>query len=243
MIKDCQQTSGNALKLSIEPSHHASIVNHNSLPVHETVYMALCDAILRGKFVPGVSVTLRGLAKQLGVSPMPVREAIRRLVAEGALEVLSNRRVSVAPMNKIRLDELLHARLSLEPSLAVAALCNMSVENVTLLSSIDKSINHCILQGNIEDYIYLNQQFHFGIYKYAYSPVLMPLVKSLWLQFAPFSRIVFGRVGTKDLNDYHADALIGILNKDEVAVSAAISSDITEGMSILDNQLSSIGIS
>ncbi|MCZ6830904.1 MAG: GntR family transcriptional regulator [Gammaproteobacteria bacterium] len=48
----------------------------------ERVYMQLRDAILSGQFVPGRSVTLRGVAAMLGVSPMPVREALRRLTAE-----------------------------------------------------------------------------------------------------------------------------------------------------------------
>ncbi len=87
----------------------------DSQPVHEWVYLALCDSILAGEFVPGVGVTLRGIAASLDVSPMPVREAIRRLAAEGALEVHDNRRVSVARMNQKRFDELSLARLAIEP--------------------------------------------------------------------------------------------------------------------------------
>ena len=51
----------------------------------ERVYRELREAIVTGRFVPGRPVTLRGVAVELGVSPMPVREALRQLVAERAL--------------------------------------------------------------------------------------------------------------------------------------------------------------
>ncbi len=225
------------MNLSSAPLFDINTEGRKGSPIHESVYAALCNSLLLGEFVPGVSVTLRGIADQLGVSPMPIRDAIRRLVAEGALEVLVNRRVSVAPMNQRRLDELFQARLSLEPVLAVAALSNLRQQHIKNLVIIDESINESLKQGNVENYIRLNHQFHFGIYKHAKSPVLMPLVKSLWLQFAPFSRIVFGRVGTDFIDDYHADAIEAMKNNDKKALEAAICSDVTEGMSILAKQL------
>ena len=54
---------------------------------HETVYDSLYASIISGHFEPGKALTIRGLAQELGVSPMPVREAISRLVALGALEI------------------------------------------------------------------------------------------------------------------------------------------------------------
>ncbi len=206
-------------------------------PVHEWVYQALCDAILSGEFVPGVSVTLRGIADRLGISPMPVREAIRRLVAEGALEVLSNRRVSVAPMNQQRFDELFIARLALEPELAVLAMSKLDKKDIKQLTLIDMTLNQSLASGEVDTYINCNRRFHFGIYEKASSPVLLPLVKSLWLQFAPFTRIVFGRVGTDYLQDYHLDSLTALRKGDQSAFRQAIELDIREGMQMLSEHI------
>jgi DNA-binding GntR family transcriptional regulator len=207
--------------------------NNDTQPVHQQVYEALCDSILAGQFVPGVSVTLRGIADQLGVSPMPVREAIRRLVAERALQVLSNRRVCVTLMTRTRLQELYHARLSLEPELALLAMPNITKRDVKNLRHIDEELNHSLRSGDVDAYIRCNRRFHFSIYERADSPVLCPLVRSLWLQFSPFTRIVFGRMGTEILQDYHADALLSLQAGDKQAFARAIESDIREGMDLL----------
>ncbi len=206
-------------------------------PVHERVYEALCDSILAGQFVPGVSITLRGLAEQLGVSPMPVREAIHRLVAERALQVLSNRRICVTPMTHTRIQELYHARLSLEPELASLAMPNITKRSIKSLQHIDEGLNQSLRTGDVDAYIRSNRKFHFDIYAHADSPVLFPLVRSLWLQFAPFTRIVFGRMGTEVLQDYHADALMALQAGNEIAFRNAIESDIREGMDMLAEHL------
>ena len=222
-------------------SHQNDTINNPSnvdkQPVHERVYDALCQSILAGQFVPGVSVTLRGIAEQLEVSPMPVREAIRRLVAECALEVLSNRRVCVTPMTPMRLQELYHARLSLEPELALRAMAHISNADIQTLQRYDTELNQSLGSGDVDNYIRCNRHFHFGIYKRANSPVLYPLVRSLWLQFAPFTRIVFGRMGTEVLQDYHADALAALRAGDRRAFRDAIESDIREGMDLLGEHL------
>jgi len=205
--------------------------------VHQQVYEALCDSILAGQFVPGVSVTLRGIASQLGVSPMPVREAIRRLVAEHALQVLSNRRVCVTEMTQTRLQELYHARLSLEPELALRAWQNIRKSDIKSLKHIDDELNLSLRSGDIDAYVRCNRQFHFGIYERADSPVLCPLVRSLWLQFAPFTRIVFGRIGTEIIQDFHADALRALQADNKQAFRNAIESDIREGMDLLEEHL------
>jgi DNA-binding GntR family transcriptional regulator len=214
-------------------SRAAKQSSQNAQPVHERVYAELCDSILAGQFVPGVSVTLRGIADKLGVSPMPVREAIRRLVAERALEVLPNRRVCVAPMTPTRMRELSHARLSLEPELASLAIDSITNSDIRSLQRIDEELNQSLRSGDVDAYIRCNRNFHFGIYERANSPVLCPLVRSLWLQFAPFTRIVFGRMGTEVLQDYHAEALVALRKKDKQAIRNAITSDISEGMDML----------
>lgn len=212
-------------------------IENDSQPVHERVYDALCGAILSGEFVPGVSVTLRGIAENLGISPTPVREAVRRLAAEGALEVLGNRRVCVANMSKIRLKELYQARLALEPELALTAMPQITKNDIKRLQQLDNELNQSLKSGDVAMYIARNRQFHFGIYEHANSPVLCPLVHSLWLQFAPFTRIVFGRVGTEVIQDHHADALSALRQQDVLLFKQAIELDIREGMDLLAEHL------
>ena len=209
----------------------------SALPVNEWVYETLCELILHGEFVPGVAITLRGIAESLNVSPMPVREAATRLISEGAFEVSDKRRISVSQMTQAKFDELLVVRLSLEPELASLALPYIDTEKLKLLIDIDNKLNVAISTGNIEDYTKYNYQFHFGIYGSAPSPVLMPIVKSLWLRFSPFYRIVAGRAGTQTLDDYHESALAAIKAGDPVGLAKAIHEDIEEGMGMLHQSI------
>lgn len=202
-------------------------------PLHDRVYRSLRDALITGRIVPGRAVTLRGLAQSLGVSPMPVREAIRRVSAEGGLVVGANRRVWVPDMDPERFDELVRARALLEPEAAVRALPHIDAARLERLRDIDDGIDVALERGDVEAYMAGNHRFHFEIYAAAPSRVLLPLIESLWLQFGPFMRSVYGRVGTATLEDQHERAMEAIRRADPVALRTAIEADIMDGMRLI----------
>ena len=206
-------------------------------PLHDRVYRRLRDALVTGRIVPGRAVTLRGLAQSLGVSPMPVREAIRRVSAEGGLVVGPNRRVWVPDMDAERFDELVRARTLLEPEAAVRALPHIDSERLERLRDIDDSIDVALEEGDVEAYMAGNHRFHFEIYAAGPSRVLLPLIESLWLQFGPFMRSVYGRLGTAVLVDHHVHALEAILARDADRLAEAIRADILDGMNLIDGSL------
>jgi DNA-binding GntR family transcriptional regulator len=207
------------------------------LNTNDWVYNSLCQLILSGEFIPGISFTFRGIANSFGVSTMPVREAAKRLISEGALEISEKRRITVSKMTQSKFDELNVARLYLEPQLSSRAIKHIDSKRLKLLINIDKNLDYAILTGNIEDYIKYNYQFHFGIYEAGPSPVLLPLVRTLWLRFSPFYRIVAGRAGTQTMKDFHHSAIDAIKAKDSVALEEAILNDISEGMEMLNESL------
>lgn len=191
-------------------------------------------ALITGRFIPGKAVTLRGLAAELGVSPMPVREVIQRLAAENALSIRANGRVQVPDMTPERFDEILRARLLLEPELARRALPALGKADAKELEDIDTRMDVSIASGDAEGYMRLNHAFHFRIYSAARSTVLLPLVESLWLQFAPFMRTVYGRLGTAVLVDHHKEAIAAIRQRKDEALAAAIAADIQDGMDFIE---------
>ncbi|MBG6199417.1 DNA-binding GntR family transcriptional regulator [Labrenzia sp. EL_13] len=203
----------------------------------EQVDAAIRSGLLTGRFIPGKAVTIRGLATDLGVSPMPVREVLQRLAAENALEVKSNGRVQVPDMTPDRFDEVLKARLLLEPELAERSLEKLSKRDVKMLTAIDDKIDQCIISGDAEAYMRLNHAFHFHVYRASGSKVLLPLIDSLWLQFAPFMRTVYGRVGTAILVDQHKEAIRAIEQRDRDALRDAIMGDITDGMGLIGKEI------
>lgn len=199
-------------------------------PAHERVFRDLRERILYGGFQPGRPVTLRGLAESLGVSPMPVREAVRRLIALGALELHDNRRVSVPAMTARKFDEIVFARLALEPELAVRAMPRIGETELCAIMAIDEAIEVAMQNGDPEGYMRSNHAFHSAIYNLAASETLGALVDSVWLQFGPFMRTVYGRVGTSSLEDQHQRAIAALRAGDAENLRTAISEDIMQGM-------------
>jgi DNA-binding GntR family transcriptional regulator len=213
-------------------TRHGSLlaVGHQEAPAHERVYQALRERILFGGFQPGRPVTLRGLAESLGVSPMPVREAVRRLIAQRALELHDNRRVSVPAMTAGKFGEIVFARLALEPELAVRAMARIGEAEIAAIVHIDDQIEAAMQSGDPEGYMRFNHAFHASIYSLAESQTLGALVDSVWLQFGPFMRTVYGRFGTSSLEDQHQRAIAAIRRQDAEGLRTAIAEDIMQGM-------------
>ena len=200
------------------------------LPEHQAIYHQIRDLILFGTLVPGQAVTIQGLTDLIGAGMTPVREAIRRLTAEGALEAGGNRRVRVPEMTRARLEEIGFARLSIEPELAKLAAERMTDSCLNELLDHDARVDDAIRTGDIERYLEFNYRFHFRLYDQADARILRHIASSLWLQIGPSLRIVCGRYGTANLPDKHSEALAALREGDTVRAAAAIADDIRQGL-------------
>ncbi len=206
------------------------------MTLQEWVYQQLRSAIMRGHFVPGHAVTMRGIAEMLKVSPMPVREALRRLVAERALELLANRRVAVPAMSPARFEEMCAARIALETLAVERALPAIGAARLAELREIDNQLDVAIDDGDVESYMLKNLQFHHTLYSAAPTQVLLPLIESLWLQFGPFMRAVLTKYRDEPHIDRHKEALAAIERRDVYGLRVAIEADIRDGIGALGRE-------
>lgn len=206
-----------------------------SLAVHDKVYAAIRDALLTGRIEPGRGVSLRTLAAELGVSPMPVRDAVRRLVAEHALVInQANKRLSAPSLTAERLEQLAQARDWIEPELAARAALRADADFIAALRLADDQLNTAIVKGDVHGYMAANHAFHFGVYARAGADVLLAMAGGLWLQTGPFMRIVFNRLGTVNLaRDHHVEVMDALAAHDAEAARAAIAADIAVGMNAM----------
>lgn len=200
------------------------------LPAHETVYRQLRDSILFGELAPGQPVTIQGITDMLGAGVTPVREAIRRLTAEGALEFQGNRRVCVPQLSAANVDELIFARQAIEPQLALRATERVKARDLAHLADIDTRLDAAIAHGDVQAYLELNYRFHTCIYTLADAPILQAIADGLWLRFGPSLRVVCGRLGTQNLPDQHKEALIAMHAGDAKATAEAMRQDVIQGM-------------
>lgn len=211
------------------------------LPDHERAYRALREMVLYGELSPGQPVTIQGLVETLGMGMTPVREAIRRLTSQGALEFKGNRRVEVPQMNAAAYGELAFARLAIEPELARRAVENMGPEDIESLAAIDRLVDRAIARGDVRGYLQNNHLFHARLYAHSGAEVLLAISEMLWLRSGPSLRVMLGRHGTANLPDKHLEALAAMRSGDAEAVAQAIRDDIRQGIAQVNRDLAAAG--
>ncbi|MFT3689540.1 GntR family transcriptional regulator [Paenirhodobacter sp.] len=199
-------------------------------PAHLNTYLGIREMILSGDLVPGQPVTIQGLVTTLGAGMTPVREALRRLTSEGALRFHDNRRITVPLLTVGQVDELIFARLALEPELARRGAERLTPGDISRLEGIDRALDRAMQAGNIRDYMLFNHRFHATLYNAAGTEVIEPLVDTLWLRSAPALRVMCGRFGAQNLPDMHRAALAHMRAGDSIAVAVAIRADILQGL-------------
>ncbi len=201
--------------------------------LHAEIYDRLRQRMIDGEIMPGADLSTRGLATEMGVSQMPVRDALSRLAAEGAIAIRSKRRIEVPAMTAARFADLLDCRLLLEPAAAALALPHIDAAALAALRAIDARLDAAMAAGDVTGYMKANAAFHFGIYRASGRATLNRSIEALWLQFGPFMRVVYSRYGTATLVDQHRIALDAIDAGDAAALQAAIAADIADGMGLV----------
>lgn len=200
------------------------------IPTHEVTYTRLRDMILYGVLAPGQPVTIQGLIGDMAVGMTPVREAIRRLTAEGALLPQGNRRVTVPRLTAGLLDQIAFARATIEPKLAELACDHVSPLLLDRLRALDRPIYAAIKAHDVQAYLQHNHAFHFALYEASGAEVLVDMARSLWLRFGPSLRVVVARDGALALPDLHVEALAAMERGDASGLAAAMGLDIAQGV-------------
>lgn len=191
--------------------------------VHAQVYGTMKQALMRGQYKPGQKITIRAVAASLGTSATPVREAIRRLAAEGALEHLRSGTARLPALTRERLSEVTEVRVVLESLAARHAAVRMTQAEIVLLESIQLDLAQARDRMDYETYLALNESFHFAYYRSSQMPNLLRAIESMWLQSGPYLSLLLPGMRGIDL---HAAAIDAGRRHDADAAAAAIAEDI-----------------
>ncbi|AYG60210.1 GntR family transcriptional regulator [Rhizobium jaguaris] len=162
--------------------------------IQEGVYQQLRNALMAGNFDPGQTLTIASLAETFGTSNMPVREALRRLAAENALEVAPNGSARIPIVTLARLDDLCRARIAVEGLAAELGIPRLTATDIETLERIAAEQHAIGRSSNVYELMARNQQFHFTIYRASGSDVLLQLIETLWLRFGPYMRMLSASV-------------------------------------------------
>lgn len=200
--------------------------------VQERVYRQLVAMILDSEIEPGQTVTITALADSFGVSAMPVREALQRLTAAGALTIVAGRSVGIPPLSVGRLLDLKRVRLNVE---GLAAEWASRQVTAPMLARLDQLI--AIMSRSIPSdsggFMPANREFHFTVYAASGSETLLGIIENLWLQIGPYLSLLRGSGNWRHANEQHQALREALARGDGPAARAAIEGDIEEAASLL----------
>jgi len=200
---------------------------------HDRVYRGLRTRIMHGDIAPGQALTLRGIGKEFGVSMTPAREAVRRLVAEGALTLSSSGRVSTPELSNDRIEELAALRSLIEVELASRALPRAHLALIERLQTINASVSEMVVKQDAVGYIRTNLEFHRTLYLRAQAPAMLAMAETVWLQLGPTMRRLYGRLQRKVPPHNHRLILAALRAGDEPGLRLAVRTDVTQGLRML----------
>ncbi len=207
--------------------------SESQVPAHETVYRALRARIMHGGMEPGQHLTLRGLGEEFGVSMTPAREAVRRLIAEGALAPSASGRISTPELTSERLEELASIRALLEPELGARALPRAHNALIERLFLMNNGVKEMIVKDDAIGYVRANLEFHRTLYLRAQAPAMLALLETVWLQAGPTMRSLYQRLQRDQASDNHIKIIAALKAGDEPGLRLAIRTDVTQGLRML----------
>lgn len=202
------------------------------------VYLQLREAIMSGRFAPGQPLSLRVVAEAVGSSTMPVRGALTRLQAEGALIDGPGRALMVPPMTLGLLEELRDVRIALEGCVAERAAARMTNAHVESVQRIYDEMDAHVEAGEVSEYLRSNFAFHTIIYTHGASELTLATIQNLWMRIGPFLNLV-----APDVPHMHRSMLAhrfiidALWRRDGAGARAGIAKDIGEAAQDLSERL------
>ena len=142
-------------------------------------YTRIREGILRGEFEPGAVLQQAQLAKTIGISTTPLREAMRRLMTEGLVSLDAHRDARVSDLTAEEARDLLELRLSLDP-----LACSLAAQRRTKddIRRMRETLSHCrplLTNPSVEDLI-AHRAFHQAIYEASHNDLLISTLDGLW---------------------------------------------------------------
>lgn len=209
--------------------------------LQDNVYDRLKRALISGEFSPGQTITVREITELVGSSTMPARDALRRLVAERAFEVLPNGTARVCDLSRSERRELLEIRVALEGMAVRRGMVQLSPRDVERLELLNRELRQALRDGDAKAAALKNKDFHFELYRLSGSTNLLFIIEGLWMQSGPHLNRYLesylrnkGKRGRYDTMSFHDDLLRALRAGNAEAAVKAIIGDITDAAMFLE---------
>jgi DNA-binding GntR family transcriptional regulator len=224
-------------------SYTANIIQTKT--AQELVYHELEQAIVKGRLRPGEKLVTEKLARQMGTSRIPVREAIGRLEARNFVKVEPKKGVRVSELSEKSLKEMLAIRLLLELEAAAKGTLRSNEGTLQRLRKINSQYADAQAKNDADEALRINEEFHFTIYRQAQMPILFSMIQNLWNQVSPYYHIMFRQTlfhDPKTGSTSHKKIIEGMAEKDPLKVSKWLKTDLVDSTDFVIGVMRSIHI-
>jgi DNA-binding GntR family transcriptional regulator len=200
----------------------------------EAVYDEIRRRILRGILPPASLLNQDALAPELGVSVTPVREAMRRLEAEGLVKVHAHRSVIVSPLNLSELSEIYDVRLQLDPHAAAVATAKASEDS---LERIERMARTEVSRDPLEQAT-INRAFHRAIYAESGNVLLIEILDRLWERTDRYRiMLVSSEVDVKAVVREHLEIVAAMRSRRSREVAKLIRAHVVKARTSIESAL------
>jgi DNA-binding GntR family transcriptional regulator len=194
------------------------------------IYEHLREQLMSAVFQPGQRLKIRDLAKTMGTSETPVREALIQLVRDRALEMKEGYFIRVRQLTLAEYLELRDIRLVLEPLAAERAIPLLDKATIKDLTESHRQLIRAEKSKDYRAALQHNFDFHFGIYRHSGMPQLTELLDRIWVQVGPMLNFLYPHGHPSyDAEHQHVNVLRGLQERNAVVVRKAIEQDLLEG--------------
>jgi DNA-binding GntR family transcriptional regulator len=207
---------------------------HGGVSKGAQAYEQIKQAILHAQFRPGEVLSIRTLAASFGISTMPVREAVTRLITEKALELLPNRGLRVPNLTDDEARDVLRARFVLEGLAVELAAARITNADIARLEECERESEDALERGQTHKGVKASLQFHLMLYRASGSQTLVDLIEALYLRYAPkvYTNMLLlpaGRgVRARFVHDHHSVIIAALRKRDKKAARRALEKDMKD---------------
>ncbi|MDI3387797.1 GntR family transcriptional regulator [Streptomyces sp. B-S-A8] len=160
----------------------------------EVSYELLRSRILDGTYGPGYRLVLSQLARETGVSTIPLREALRRLQSDGLVEVVRNIGARVAVFDAAQVEHSLQVLARLEGYATAISVAHMTAKHIGRSRKINARLTKALEDFDPASFTALNREFHFSVYECCPDAHLVSLLEAEWARLDHMRRSTFSFV-------------------------------------------------
>ncbi len=207
--------------------------DNNASTLSDQIYKDLKWSLIIGVYRPDDVLSIRTLAAKLGVSAMPVREALKRLASERLLVSAAKKSYSIAGLDPVRVSNQFFVRAHLESVATAIATKLMTEDQISSLQAMAVKLDKDVKSGSSEQYVSGNYNFHFAIYTASNNDELVWSIERLWALTGPFLaefvRSVDLREMSQEWRGMHIEIAEMIAKRDAKRAAKLIEQDISWG--------------